>query len=518
MPSPGQPLILRLILGDQLNPEHPWLRAPDSRVTYILMEVRQETDYAHHHIQKVLGFFQAMRAFRDHLLARNHKVRYLSLDDPRNKQTIPDNLRQILREGGFRSFEYQLPDEYRVDEQLKRFCSDLTIPTAVADTEHFLTTRMELAEFFADRKTHIMESFYRHMRRKHDVLMDDGKPLGGRWNYDPENRGRLSREAESRIPEPLGFRHDVAELLRMIEAAGVRTIGSVVTDDFPWPRDRKEALKLLDHFLEHSLPDFGRFQDALSAEHPVLFHSRLSFALNTKMISPMEVIRKAVERWHADEEEIGISQVEGFVRQILGWREYLRGIYWEQMPGYAELNFLGHARQLPGFYWSGETRMNCLRCTIRQSLQSAYAHHIQRLMITGNFALLAGVDPDAVDRWYLGIYIDALQWVEITNTRGMSQFADGGFVGTKPYVSSASYISRMSDYCKACSYDAKKRSGSDACPFNSLYWNFYHRHRALLEGNPRIGFVYKTLDRMSEDDHRRILDQADEYLRHVEEL
>jgi deoxyribodipyrimidine photolyase-related protein len=275
---------------------------------------------------------------------------------------------------------------------------------------------------------------------------------------------------------------------------------------------------VLEHFLEHGLPEFGRFQDAMSSEHPVLFHSRLSFALNAKMVSPLEVIRRTIESWHAHEQRIGISQVEGFIRQILGWREYLRGIYWEQMPGYARCNNFAHTRKLPDFYWSGETRMNCLRIAIRQSLETAYAHHIQRLMITGNFALLAGVDPDAVDEWYLGIYIDALQWVEITNTRGMSQFADGGLVGTKPYVSSAAYISRMSDYCRSCFYDPKNRFGPPACPFNSLYWHFYHRHRTRLEGNPRIGFVYKTLDRMDGDDRRRILAQAETYLNQIEEL
>jgi deoxyribodipyrimidine photolyase-related protein len=304
----------------------------------------------------------------------------------------------------------------------------------------------------------------------------------------------------------------------MIRAAGVQTIGRVDAKHFPWPRDRSEALVLLDYFLEHGLPDFGRFQDAMSSGHPVLFHSRLSFALNVKMISPMEVIRRTLEYWTSDGRRIGISQVEGFIRQILGWREYLRGIYWELMPQYARTNYFGHIGKLPGFYWSGETRMNCLHQAIAQSLESAYAHHIPRLMITGNFALLAGVDPDAVDEWYLGIYIDALQWVEITNTRGMSQFADGGLVGTKPYVCSATYIARMSDYCKNCSYDPKSRFGRAACPFNSLYWHFYHRHRSLLEGNSRIGFVYKTLDRMSADDRLRILSQAESYLQRIEEL
>ena len=518
MPGTGRPNTLRLILGDQLNANHSWFRATDPRVTYLLMEVRQETDYARHHIQKVLAFFQAMRAFRDHLLAQGHRVLYLSLDDPKNSQSIPENLERILRERGFGRFEYQLPDEYRVDRQLQDFAANLDLSSEAVDSEHFLTTRQELADFFKDRKTRVMEPFYRQMRRKHRVLMEADKPLSGRWNYDAENRARMSDEAAERVPEVLSFHHDVTGLDRMIREAGVETIGSADSADLPWPRDRREALAVLEHFLEHGLPEFGRFQDAMSSEHPVLFHSRLSFALNAKMVSPLEVIRRTIEYWHAHEQRIGISQVEGFIRQILGWREYLRGIYWEQMPGYARCNNFAHTRKLPDFYWSGETSMNCLRIAIRQSLETAYAHHIQRLMITGNFALLAGVDPDAVDEWYLGIYIDALQWVEITNTRGMSQFADGGLVGTKPYVSSAAYISRMSDYCRSCFYDPKSRFGPAACPFNSLYWHFYHRHRTRLEGNPRIGFVYKTLDRMASEDRRRILSQAETYLNQIEEL
>jgi len=261
---------------------------------------------------------------------------------------------------------------------------------------------------------------------------------------------------------------------------------------------------------------FGQYQDAMTTWDPFLFHSRLSFSLNTKMISPLEVVRKVETYWESHQDEVSISQVEGFVRQIIGWREYMRGIYWAKMPEFAELNFFGHERPLPSWYWTGNTKMNCLSKSISQSLEHAYAHHIQRLMVTGNFALLAGIDPAALDEWYLGIYIDAIEWVEITNTRGMSQFADGGIVGTKPYVSSANYIQKMSNYCGQCAYDAKKKTGHGACPFNSLYWNFYEVNRSKLQKNPRIGMAYRTLDKMS--NKKELLAQAAEYLDKIETL
>jgi len=266
----------------------------------------------------------------------------------------------------------------------------------------------------------------------------------------------------------------------------------------------------------HWFQNFGSYQDALSPEHDWLFHSRLSFVLNVKLISPIEVITRAIQEWESRKSEISFPQIEGFVRQILGWREYVRGIYWAKMPEYEKLNFFNHKRELPSFYWTGETKMRCVGHAVKQSLELAYAHHIQRLMVTGNFALLAGIDPDEVDRWYLGIYIDALQWVEITNTRGMSQFADGGVLATKPYVSSANYIDKMSSYCSGCFYDKKKRTGDGACPFNSLYWDFFARNEKVLRKNPRIGITYKNLDRMS--DLKEVREQAQKYLERIEEL
>jgi deoxyribodipyrimidine photolyase-related protein len=275
---------------------------------------------------------------------------------------------------------------------------------------------------------------------------------------------------------------------------------------------------LLDFFVEHCLALFGTFQDAMAPNEWSLYHSRLSFSMNIKMLSPKEVIDKAIEAYQKFPDKIQYNQLEGFVRQIIGWREYMRGIYWEKMPAYAQVNYFEHHEKLPDWYWTGKTKMNCLKNAIQQSLQFAYAHHIQRLMITGNFALLAGVHPNEVDAWYLGIYIDALEWVEITNTRGMSQFADGGIVGSKPYVSSATYINKMSSYCTGCYYNKAKKTGDKACPFNSLYWNFYDKHESKLAKNPRIGMMYNVWRRMQPNDKTELLTQAEYYLTHINEL
>lgn len=511
-------LTLRLILGDQLNPRHPWFEEVRSDVLYVMMECRSETDYARHHIQKVLGFFGAMRRFAAGLQQQGHRVVYLKLDDPENRQSISGNIRDLTASYAATRFEYQLPDEFRLDQELKELGNLLNISVKAVDSAHFLTDREELARHFRGKKTYIMESFYRAMRIRTGLLMEaDGKtPMGERWNFDVENRKKLPAKVE--IPEPLVFAHDLTGIAEMIRAQGVNTMGHADPGRFSWPLDRSESLQLLAHFLNFRLPLFGTYQDAMTLRDTWLFHSRLSFSLNLKMISPKEVAEAAVLHWKAHPERISLAQVEGFIRQIIGWREYMRGIYWAQMPGYAALNYFNHQAALPSWYWTGETRMRCLRHAIGQSLEEAYAHHIQRLMLTGNFALLLGVHPDEVDRWYLGIYMDAVEWVEITNTRGMSQFADGGVVGTKPYVSSANYIRNMSDYCSGCAYDPGKRYGPGACPFNSLYWDFYDRQAQKLSSNPRIGMMYRTWEKMPAEERARILEQAAFYKAHAEHL
>lgn len=506
---------LRLLLGDQLNAQHSWFRETDDQVIYCLFEMRQETDYTRHHIQKVIAFFAAMRHFADTLRQQGHRVEYFTLDDPRNTGTLDGNLRLLIEEHGISRFEYQLPDEWRLDQQLSAFCRDCGLETAAADTEHFLTSREDLARRFGS-KQYLMETFYRDIRRRSGILMDGDQPMGGQWNYDAENRKRMP--ASHQPPEPMLFPRDVSDLLAMIQGAGVQTIGRVDPHRFIWPVSRQESLELLEYFATRCLVHFGDYQDAMTPANWSLYHARLSFSMNVKLISPLEVVQRVVAEWQARTSEISIAQVEGFVRQIIGWREYMRGIYWAKMPAFAAMNFFGHQRKLPEWFWTGDTRMACLRHAIGQSLDYAYAHHIQRLMVTGNFALLAGIDPDEVDSWYLGIYIDAIEWVEITNTRGMSQFADGGIVGTKPYCSSANYIDKMSHYCEGCHYDKKRRTGEGACPFNSLYWNFYDLHRDKLERNPRIGMMYKTWDRMPEEEKAATLQQAAAYLEGIEKL
>ena len=508
--------IARLILGDQLNSNHSWFDTVQNNVTYIMMEVRTETDYATHHIQKVVGFFAAMRFFAEALRINNHNVIYIELNHEDNKQSFGANLEVLLSNGNFTHFEYQLPDEYRLDKILETFATQLTIPTKVYDTEHFFTTRNELGTFFEGKKMYLMESFYRAMRKKHDILMDGSNPTTGQWNYDADNRKKLPKDHKPTAP--MVFNNDVSDIVEMISKTDCKTIGTIEAKQFLWPINREQSLELLDFFVTECLPLFGTYQDAMTPNEWSLYHSRLSFSMNIKMISPSEVIHRAIKEWENHPETIEYNQLEGFVRQIIGWREYMRGIYWLKMPEYNSLNYFNHQEKLPDWFWTGNTKMNCLKDSIKQSLHYAYAHHIQRLMITGNFALLAGTHPDEVDAWYLGIYIDALDWVEITNTRGMSQFADGGIVGTKPYVSSASYIDKMSNYCGSCYYNKAKKVGDKACPFNSLYWNFYDKHEDKLAKNPRIGMMYKVWQRMKPEDKEALLQQADYYLKNINNL
>ena len=507
---------IRLILGDQLNHAHSWFQKVDNDVVYVMMELRQETDYVWHHIQKVTAFFAAMQSFSEELKQRKHQVIYLQLNDAANKQHFADNLNSLIKQHQFTHFEYQLPDEYRLDEYFKSYTSTLSISYAAVDSEHFFSTRTELSKFFAGKKTFLMESFYHYMRKKHHVLMDGEEPLTGKWNYDADNRKKLP--ANHTPTAPLVFDNDISNILLEIQKTDIKTIGTIDVNNFVWPINRKQSLVLLTFFVNECLPLFGTFQDAMTPSGWSLYHSRLSFCMNTKMLSPKEVIDTCIEAWKKRPNEIAYHQLEGYVRQIIGWREYMRGMYWLKMPAFETENFFDHQAKLPDWYWTGKTKMNCLKHAIGQSLNYAYAHHIQRLMITGNFALLAGTHPDEVDQWYLGIYIDAIQWVEITNTRGMSQFADGGDIGTKPYVSSAAYIDKMSHYCKSCYYDKSKKVGDKACPFNSLYWNFYDRHTHLLSNNQRIGMMYKLWEKMAPETKAALLEQADYYLKRVNEL
>jgi deoxyribodipyrimidine photolyase-related protein len=471
---------------------------------YVMMEVRQETDYVLHHAQKVLAIFAAMRAFAGQLQQDGHKVHYLAIDDAANTHNIVDNLEQLATTIGATTVQYQAPDEWRLDAQLRHWASSSDFNVVMVDTEHFLTDRHTAADLFKGRKRWLMEQFYRTLRKQHQVLMDGDEPAGGQWNFDADNR--KAWKGSPPPPRDVRVSHDHRALWQTIVASGVKTFGEPHAQDCRWPLNREQALAQLEHFMAHVLPQFGDYQDAMHTDEPFLFHSLLSFALNTKMLSPKEVIEAAEAAWRTG--HAPLAATEGFIRQILGWREYVRGVYWATMPDYTRHNALKHEVDLPEWFWTGQTRMQCLQQSIGQSLEHAYAHHIQRLMIIGNFALLAGIDPQAVHRWYLGVYIDAFEWVEAPNTLGMSQFADGGLLATKPYVSSAAYIARMSNYCKGCHYKAKERLGETACPFNALYWDFFARHASTFEKNPRIGMAYRQLAKMRQEDRQAISEQA----------
>ncbi|WP_421807829.1 cryptochrome/photolyase family protein [Flagellimonas sp.] len=507
---------LRLILGDQLNLSHSWFQETSDDHVYLMAEMRQETDYVKHHIQKVVGFFSAMRNFANTLENNGHQVMYFTITDKDNPQNLPDLINQAIEKRQIEKFEYQLPDEYRLDEQLKDICQTLSIPSEAFDTEHFYTSRDELKKHFKGKKQLIMESFYRMMRKKHHVLMENDQPEGGKWNFDQSNRKKW--DGSPNIPKELSFDKDVSAILEEIEKAEVETFGNIDPKNFAWPTSYEECKKLLDFFCSDLLTYFGDYQDALHTEQKYLFHSRLSFAMNSKMLSPKEVVDAVVNHYHNHKNDIHISQVEGFVRQILGWREYMRGIYWKEMPQYAQLNELDNHNPLPDFFWTGKTKMNCLQKSISQSLDDAYAHHIQRLMVIGNYALLTQIHPDQVDAWYLGVYIDALEWVEITNTRGMSQFADGGIVATKPYVSSANYINKMGNYCKDCHYSHTKKTGEKACPFNALYWNFLDEKKAHFKNNQRMSMMLSLLEKKSNDELKELRERAQQVISHPDEF
>jgi deoxyribodipyrimidine photolyase-related protein len=503
---------IRLILGDQLNINHSWFTAIDPSVLYVLMEVKTESAYVTHHIQKVVAIFAAMRAFAQEIKARGHEVRYFQINDKNNHHDFLKNIEVLCEEHGVSKVSYQLPDEYRLDAYFKQ----ANISLSPVDSEHFLTTREDLSSLFQGKKTFLMETFYRHMRKKHQVLMERDQPVGGQWNFDHDNRKKLPPN-EVIFPTEL-HTTDQTEVYEDIQRVSIQTIGEINPTLFHWTITRTAALALLQEFIEQALPWFGTYQDAMTTQHWYVYHSRISFALNVKLIGPLEVIQAVEQAYMNNPTGYALNQVEGFIRQILGWREYMRGIYWAKMPEFSELNYFGNEATLPTWFWTGETKMNCLHHSIKQTLDHAYAHHIQRLMVTGNFASLLGVHPDEVDRWYLGVYIDAFEWVEITNTRGMSQFADGGIVGSKPYVSSGAYIQKMSNYCEGCFYNTKEKFGEKACPFNTLYWDFYSRNRSLLERNPRIGMMYKVWDKMEDAQKNLIIEKAQEIKQHIEHL
>ena len=496
---------LILILGDQLSPDIAALAQADKvRDVVVMAEVRGEADAVPHHPQKIAFLFAAMRKFAAALADAGWQVRYTRLDDPENTQTIPGELIRRASEHGAAEVIATRPGDWRLIGALE----DCPVPVRLLEDGRFISTPAEFAAWAKGRKQLRMEYFYREMRRKTGYLMDGDRPAGERWNFDAENRKPAADDLFRPAPPRFAPDADTAEVLDLVARAFPGHFGKL--DDFGWATDRDGALRALDHFIDQALPDFGAYQDAMLAGDRFLYHSLLSPYLNAGLLDPREVCDRAEAAWRAG--RVPINSAEGFIRQIIGWREFIRGVYFLEGPGYVTRNALDHRRDLPAAYWGGATKMACLSHTVAQTRDLAYAHHIQRLMVAGNFALLAGVDPAQVHEWYLSVYVDAFEWVEAPNTLGMSQFADGGVVGSKPYVSSGAYIGRMSDYCGKCDYRVGDRTGPKACPFNLLYWHFLTRHRARFEGNPRMGQMYRTWDKMAEARRATVLAEAEALL------
>lgn len=496
---------LILVLGDQLSPSLAALKAGDKDRDHVVMaEVMEEGRHVPHHPQKIALILSAMRHFAETLQAEGWRVLYSRLDDPENSQTIAGELLRRAAETGATEAMATAPGDWRLRAALEA----APLALSMLPDDRFLCSEAEFAAWAEGRKQLRMEWFYREMRRRTGYLMEGDKPAGGQWNYDHDNRKPASADLfRAKAPR---FDPDAVteEVLALVEARFPDHFGKL--RPFGWAVERKGALAALDHFIAHALPDFGAYQDAMLAGDPVLYHSLLSPYLNIGLLDPREVCARAEAEWRAG--RAPLNSVEGFIRQIIGWREFVRGVWSLEGPDYMTRNALDHDRALPALYWGAPTRMRCLSQAVGQTRDMAYAHHIQRLMLTGNFALLAGVAPGQVHEWYLSVYADAFEWVEAPNTIGMSQFADGGVVGSKPYVSSGAYIDRMSDYCAGCAYDVKAKTGPKACPFNLLYWHFLIRHRARFEANPRMGPIYRTWDKMDEKRRDTVLAEADGFL------
>ncbi|KAA5804905.1 cryptochrome/photolyase family protein [Alkalicaulis satelles] len=502
---------LRLILGDQLTRSLASLRDYAPGDTVLMAEVAEEAGYAPHHRKKIAFIFSAMRHFAKGLEDEGLDVRYVHLDAPGNTGSLEGEARRALLEGGHDRLIVVEPGEYRLMAAMKTWTDQLGAPVEIRRDDRFICTHERFDAWAQGRKRLTMEYFYREMRRETGLLMEGDEPAGGQWNFDSENRKRLPEGLD--IPERLKIAPDpvTREVLALVEAQFPDRFGDL--EDFWYAVTAEDAEAQLDWFIDRGLENFGDYQDAMKAGEAFLFHSVLSLYINCGLLDPLTVCRRAEEAWIQG--RAPLNAVEGFIRQILGWREYVRGVYWRFMPEYLERNVLEARRPLPDFYWTGETEMACVRDCVLTTKRHAYAHHIQRLMITGNFALLAGIDPAPVNEWYLAVYADAYEWVEAPNTHGMALFADGGIMATKPYAASGAYINKMSDYCKSCRYQVSVRNGPKACPFNYLYWNFLMENEDRLKGNQRLSMIYKTLERMDEDKRRAVREDSARFLRRI---
>jgi len=506
--STGRDLVL--VLGDQLSPALSSLKATEPANAIVLMaEVPDEATYVPHHKKKIAFIFAAMRHFADELRADGWQVEYTKLDDEENSGSLGGEVERAIARHQPARLIITEPGEWRVAQMFADWRERFDIPVEVRDDDRFLCSRADFIQWAEGRKSLRMEYFYRDMRRRAGLLMDGDEPEGGRWNFDADNR--KPADDDLFMPQPAQFAPDgtTREVLDLVGSRFGNHIGDL--EPFWFAVTRADAEAAFKTFLKDALPSFGDYQDAMLQDQKFLFHSVCSLYLNAGLLDPLDMCRRAEAEYYAG--RAPLNAVEGYIRQILGWREYIRGIYWLKMPDYADANFFEAENDLPDFYWTGETEMACVGAAVGQTIQEAYAHHIQRLMITGNLAMLMGVEPKQIHEWYLAVYADAYEWVEMPNVLGMSQFADGGLLGSKPYAAGGNYINKMSDHCRHCAYDVKQKTGPRACPFNYLYWDFLARNRAKLEGNPRLGPVYRTWDKMSAEKRKATRESARAFMR-----
>ncbi len=500
---------LVLVLGDQLTPAISSLASSDkNRDLVLICEVVAEATYVKHHKKKIVLLFSAMRHFADELRGRGWRVAYTAIDDANNAGSFVGEVERAVREHDPQSIVVTEPGEWRVLDDMGTWAARFARPVSILPDTRFICSTEEFVAWTRDRKQLRMEFFYREMRRKTGLLMDGEKPVGGVWNLDHDNR--KPAKADLFMPRPHRCEPDriTREVIAVVQDRFGDHFGDI--EPFEYAVTRKDAELAFAHFVENALAKFGDYQDAMLRSERALYHAVVSMYLNCGLLDPLSMCR-AVEAAY-QQGLAPLNAVEGFIRQIIGWREYVRGIYWLKMPEYAASNHLGAKRPLPDFYWTGETKMACVAAAVTQTREDAYAHHIQRLMVTGNFALLAGISPQALHEWYLIVYADAYEWVELPNTIGMSQFADGGLLGSKPYAASGAYINRMSDYCSGCAYDVKARTGTDACPFNALYWNFIGRNADKFKSNPRMAQMVRTFEKFDAAERERITASAETFL------
>ncbi len=498
---------LIVILGDQLNIGSSAFDEFDKENDRVWMaEASQESTHVWSHKARIVLFLSAMRHFKQELETQNYRVDYHSLDDPKTTDSLNKELDKALDVFKPDTIVFTEPGEWRVQDALTKIAKARKVEVDIRPDRHFICSIDEFKKHAKGRKQLRLEYFYRELRRKINVLMDGEGPEGGEWNYDQQNRKSFGKSGPGRVSAPRSFKPDkiTKEVIKLVNETFAGHPGSL--DSFDYPVTHDQAKQALDDFIKNRLPNFGDYQDALWTNEPFLYHSRLSSSLNLKLLDPRDVISAAETAYKKN--KVSLASVEGFIRQVLGWREYVRGIYWLFMPDYSKKNALKADHSLPEFYWTGKTDMQCLQQTISQTLEHGYAHHIQRLMVTGLFAQLYGVNPKEVHEWYLAVYVDAVEWVELPNTLGMSQFADGGLMASKPYAATGKYIQRMSNYCQNCKYNPAESIGEDACPFTTLYWDFLMRHENELSNNQRMSLQVRNLNRLSEQKKKDIKTQA----------